>query len=99
MIGHSFLQRAMPREQRRIDSKCESVADFPRPRRPTSRHPPWRERQRNGHAIFKSEADHDAIVVALIEAGRIDERAALDHRAVEAALAAVLQEWAARWSR
>ena len=87
----------MPRDQRKVDPK--SVAGLPRARRPTSRQARWRERQRNGHRIFRIEAIEHDVINALIESKRLDERAALDHRAVENALAAVLQEWAARWSR
>src|SRR5262245_36407986 len=94
MIGRAMLQRAMPREQRKVEPK--SVADLPRARRFTSRQARWRERQRNGHAIFKIGADHDAIVLGLIESGRISEADSLDRRHAERAISTVLEDFARR---
>ena len=56
-----------------------------------------RERRKRGLACFKIEAEHDALVEAAIRAGILTEDEALHPRAVERALTAVLQEWAARW--
>ena len=68
-----------------------------RRRRISARQARWRERQRAGRAIFRVEADHDALVLALIETGRICERDTLERRKVEAALADVLHEFGRRW--
>jgi hypothetical protein len=57
----------------------------------------YRRRRANGTRIFRIEADHDALVTALIETGRISEQAALDRSQVERALAAVLHDFAVRW--
>jgi hypothetical protein len=39
----------------------------------------------------------DALIDAMISAGRIDEQAALDRAEVERVAAQVLAEWIARW--
>lgn len=67
------------------------------PPRPATRQARWRERQRKGRAIFRIEADHDSVLLALIETGRISEADALDRRKVEAALATVLADFGRRW--
>jgi hypothetical protein len=46
-----------------------------------------RERAKDGDVVFKLQANRDALILALLEGGWIDERAALDHRQVEHALA------------
>jgi hypothetical protein len=56
-----------------------------------------RERARNGKAIFRLEANHDLLVLALLESRRLTEAEALDRSRVEAELARVLEQWAARW--
>jgi hypothetical protein len=57
----------------------------------------YRRRRANGARIFRIEADHDALVMALLASGRLSEREALDHARVERELTGVLNEWAARW--
>ena len=56
-----------------------------------------RARCRNGIRVFKLEASYDLIVGGLIDAGRISERDALDHRKVEAVLSEMLSEWGRHW--
>jgi hypothetical protein len=74
-----------------------TTAPFPARRSSAARKRRARERERNGRAIFKVECDHDAVVLALLETGRISEQAALDRREVERALAVVLHDFAVRW--
>jgi hypothetical protein len=57
----------------------------------------YRARQHNGVRIFRLEADHDKLVTALLESGRLTEVQALSHARVEKELAAVLTAWAKRW--
>ena len=56
-----------------------------------------RERQRNGRRIFKLEADYALVVGGLIDAGKISESDALDHRKVEAVLSEMLTTWGESW--
>jgi hypothetical protein len=56
-----------------------------------------RARARDGLAVFALEANHDAVVLALIESAKLSEQDALDRRKVNAALAKMLGEWAAHW--
>jgi len=56
-----------------------------------------RQRAQNGLCCFKVEGNHDRLVSALLEAGRLTEAEALHHDAVERELAAILQQWADRW--
>jgi hypothetical protein len=58
-----------------------------------------RQRQRNGRAVFRLEANHDLLVLALLESRRLTEGEALERERVEAALAAVLEQWARRWKK
>jgi hypothetical protein len=71
--------------------------DIERRRRHAGHQARVRERARDGKAIFRLEADHDLVVLALIESRRLTEAEALERPKVEAALARVLEEWAARW--
>jgi hypothetical protein len=58
-----------------------------------------RARRRNGTRVFKLEANYDLILGGLIDAGRISERDALDHAAVERVLSEMLTEWGQHWAR
>jgi hypothetical protein len=46
-------------------------------------------RRRRGVAVFQIEAEHDPLVIALLETGRITESAALDRAEVEKATAPI----------
>jgi hypothetical protein len=58
-----------------------------------------RARMRRGERVFKLVANYELIVGGLIDAGKISERAALEHRKVEAVLSEWLTDWGRRWSR
>jgi len=49
--------------------------------------------------VFKLTANYQLIVGGLIDAGKISERDALDHRNVERVLSRMLMEWGKHWSR
>src|SRR5262247_1801554 len=58
-----------------------------------------RERARNGKCILRLEIDEHLVAAALIESHRLTEDQALDRRTVEREVAAILEQWAARWPR
>jgi hypothetical protein len=49
--------------------------------------------------MFKLVANEQLIVGGLIDAGKISERDALDHRKVEDVLSRMLTEWGKHWAR
>jgi hypothetical protein len=57
----------------------------------------YRQRRHDGRAVFQIEADHDALVLALIAAGYISERDALDPRRVQLALGEMVGTFVKRW--
>jgi hypothetical protein len=48
--------------------------------------------------VLAVEVDEGALVEALLAAGRLDERQALDRKAVQSAVASVLAQWTERWA-
>jgi hypothetical protein len=56
-----------------------------------------RSRARRGLVVLRVEIDHDRLVEAQLISGRLSERDALDRRRVEADVAEIVNEWAARW--
>jgi hypothetical protein len=54
----------------------------------------YRLRQKLGRRVFRLVLDEFAVIQAVLDAGRLSEEEALDHAAVETALAAVLESWA-----
>jgi len=56
-----------------------------------------RQRVRNGSAVFQLEANRDAVLLALIESGKLSDQDALDRRRVNAVLSKMLQAWADHW--
>jgi hypothetical protein len=71
--------------------------DPQRPRRASARQQRWRARQKNGRAMFRVEANHDALLLALIETGRLSEAESCDRRHVERAISIMLDDFSARW--
>jgi hypothetical protein len=56
-----------------------------------------RQRQRDGDAVFQITANHDAVVLMLLESGTLTEQDALDRRRVNAALSGLMQHWISHW--
>jgi hypothetical protein len=56
-----------------------------------------RQRARAGLAVFALEANRDAVLLALIESGKLGEQDALDRVQVNAALSKMLDAWAEHW--
>jgi hypothetical protein len=56
-----------------------------------------RKRRRRGLAVLRVTIEHDPLVLALLETGRIRESAALDRGEVEKACSQVLADFARRW--
>jgi hypothetical protein len=56
---------------------------------PSSRKQRWRQRQRNGHAIYRLDLNTTDVITALIAAGRLTEAEAERHELVESAIAAL----------
>jgi hypothetical protein len=52
-----------------------------------------------GRVLYAVEANKAELVEALLRAGRLTEPQALDRAKVEAALASVVRDWAARWRK
>jgi hypothetical protein len=57
----------------------------------------YRRRLREGRVVLRVEVAECPLAEALIVAGRLTNRQAVDRGELEAAAAAVLTEWAARW--
>src|SRR5262249_53716241 len=58
-----------------------------------------RVRKRNGKAVLRVEVDHDPLLLALIESGRMSEAETADLRRVEAVVGKMLREWAEHWQQ
>jgi hypothetical protein len=58
-----------------------------------------RARRKAGEDVYRLPLRTSAVVEALISSGVLSEGEALRRRSVEAALTAVLHQWAARWRR
>jgi hypothetical protein len=58
-----------------------------------------RQRVRRGRKVLRVEVRFHKFVEALLEAGLIDEDAALDDKNVEFCAGQVLDEWARRWQK
>lgn len=58
----------------------------------------YRQRLRTGAAVYRIEVPAE-VVEQLIEAGRLDERAALNDGEVAAELALLLVQWARIWQK
>ena len=56
-----------------------------------------RMRKKNGKAVLRIEVDHDPLLLALIESGRMSEAETADLRRVEAVVGKMLGEWAEHW--
>jgi hypothetical protein len=56
-----------------------------------------RQRQRDGDAVFQVTANHDAVVLMLLESGTLTEQDALDRRRVNAALSGLFQHRLLHW--
>jgi hypothetical protein len=56
-----------------------------------------RARKKNGKAVLRVEVDHDPLLLALIESGRMSEAETADLRRVEAVVGKMLGEWAEHW--
>jgi hypothetical protein len=67
------------------------------PPRPFTRQARWRQRQRNGSAVYKLELRREPIITALIASGRLSEREAEQHQVIEVAITHVVKDWAERW--
>jgi hypothetical protein len=59
----------------------------------------YRRRLRDGLVVLRVEVAECELAEAMIAAGRLSPGAAVDRSELEAAAAAVLTEWAARWLR
>jgi hypothetical protein len=69
------------------------------PAKPKTRQGRWRQRQRNGRAIYRLELHVERLVDALIANQRLSERDAEQHARVEAALAEMVADYVARWAQ
>ena len=58
-----------------------------------------RVRRKNGKAVLRIEVDHDPLLLALIESGRMSEAETADLRRVEAVVGKMLGEWAEHWQQ
>ena len=58
-----------------------------------------RMRKKNGKAVLRIEVDHDPLLLALIESGRMSEADTTDLRRVEAVVGKMLGEWAGHWQQ
>jgi hypothetical protein len=58
-----------------------------------------RARKKNGKAVLRIEVDHDPLLLALIESGRMSEAETADLRRVEAVVGKMLGEWAEHWQQ
>jgi hypothetical protein len=56
-----------------------------------------RQRQRDGDAVFQITANHDAVVLMLLESGTLNEQDALDRRRVNEALSGLFQHRLLHW--
>lgn len=56
----------------------------------------YRRRQRRGQTVYPVSGDH-RLLLALIEAGRLQPEDTLDRDRVAGEIAAVVAEWADRW--
>jgi hypothetical protein len=66
--------------------------------RTANRQDRYNTRRRAGRTVLPIEVDHDAVVLALIESGRLSEDQALRRDLVSRAVAEIVTDWAARWS-
>jgi hypothetical protein len=79
----------------RVDRWLQDVArKLDPPPRPPTRQGRWRQRQRNGCAIYRLELHVEPIIDALIRSQRLGEADALQHAKVEQALAILVEDWA-----
>jgi hypothetical protein len=56
-----------------------------------------RARAARGDVVFQVEANRDAVLIALIESGKLSERETRDRSKVNATLSKMLQEWSRHW--
>jgi hypothetical protein len=100
-VGATFEWDNCPGQKRLLNGTIVPLAAPPRPgsvRNPASeRKRRTRERAAAGRACATVEYDEQSVIETLIASELLTESAALDKRAVAKALAAVIEEWAARW--
>jgi len=91
---------SVPHEQRRqwLRKVAREVDAERRRKSDAHRQALARQRRRDGERVYRVAA-HDDVIEALIRAGRLDERTALDHYAVEQAIGEVVAVWSQKWLR
>lgn len=57
----------------------------------------YRKRQAKGEVVLRIVADEHCLAAALLAAGRLDEKEALDRQRVAEATAEIVRDWCARW--
>jgi hypothetical protein len=96
-MSEPFVER--PPARRRRDPRSRAERRHVRLTDERDRQRRYRARRKAGKVCFSIAAPENQLIEALLRTSRLTEEEALDHARVEAALADVLVDWAARWTK